>query len=613
LRVAEERKRRRVQLALAASVLGFFLFAGAGAWWAREQATERQLMQQVREEREKRVREGVEQVFARLPELYDRALWEQAEAALDQATYILGDDGDADLRERVEAAKRDTAFVRSLDEIRLRKLDSTEGNRPDLGKALSKYAEAFRDNGFDVDSAGRGQIVSRLNTSSVRPYLIAAMDDWALTGAANRQQLFGITAEATGQEWRNRLLDVWNDSARLAKVYDTIPRAERSPAIIANVCYRLGVKDGGIRRLDDGRHQYPGDFWLHVYSCLLDPTNPEKMIGSCRAAMVVRPRAVVVHIIMAFAMQAKGDFDGVIASCKEILLVDPKNAATYSTLGYALRTKRDYDGAIVAYRKAIHLDPKNAITRTNLGFALKCNGERREASAHFKDAIVLDPNYAMAHDNLGYSLLEAADFPGAAVAFREAIRLDPKYKGFQPSFAFVQERLALRDRLAAVKQGRDRPNSPTEAALLANIFGQPSEKDYALAYRLFDEAVASDPSLAERSCYKAAAAAVRFAAGDDPGKKPDAAEQASLRAKAAAWLAADLAAVRRVASSPDADHRRQAAARLRRTRDDADFVAVRDPKRLATLPPEEHKRWDAFWGAVGVELAKIEPAGKSNP
>ena len=42
LQSAEERKHRRLQLALAASVVGFLLLAGTGAWWAQKQAFERE-------------------------------------------------------------------------------------------------------------------------------------------------------------------------------------------------------------------------------------------------------------------------------------------------------------------------------------------------------------------------------------------------------------------------------------------------------------------------------------------------------------------------------------------------------------------------------------------
>ena len=43
---------------------------------------------------------------------------------------------------------------------------------------------------------------------------------------------------------------------------------------------------------------------------------------------------------------------------------------------------------------------------------------------------------------------------------------------------------------------------------------------------------------------------------------------------------------------------------LRHVLQDTDLASIRDLKRLEALPPNERRRWEAFWDDVRVEFAK---------
>ena len=435
LRSAEERKRRRVQLALAASVVGFLLLGGAGAWWAQQQAQqqaeERRREGLARDEQERRVREGVESALARLPDLHQRALWPQARATVEQAEQLLGEDGDTDLRARVAEAKGDTEFAKELDAIRMGKIESADGRNYDRVGALPKYANTFRKNGFDAATADGAALRKWLADSRVQTYALAALDDWATTeiDPARRKHLFALIAEATGQPWREKLAEVWDDGSLLEKVFAAIPPKDRSPSIIAAVAKRLNdLGLNGARRLEEGLQQYPADFWLHESIGHIGGRGQvQRQIGAYRAALAIRPQSVVVLNNLGVLLRGEKNLDGAVACYREAIRHDPTYYIAHSNLGNALLDMKDPEGAIASYRHAIHLEPKFAAAHSGLGSALCELKDLTGAVAACREAILLDPKLVSAHTNLGNALYAQKKLQEAADSYRKAIDLDPKF------------------------------------------------------------------------------------------------------------------------------------------------------------------------------------------
>ena len=128
-------------------------------------------------------------------------------------------------------------------------------------------------------------------------------------------------------------------------------------------------------------------------------------------------------------------------------------------------------------------------------------------------------------------------------------------------------------------------------------------KRYAGAARLWAEALAADPKLADdrqaQHRYNAACAAALAAAGrgeDDP--KPDDAARARLRPQALAWLQAEFAAWAKVLDSGDPKARPLVRQTLRHWQVDPDLAGVRDAKALEALPEAERADWRALWAEV---------------
>jgi serine/threonine protein kinase/Flp pilus assembly protein TadD len=474
-------RRNRAALLTAAATLAFLILAGAGVWsWQHQQALHRA----EKEFHAELARRNVESSLELLPELHRRALWEQAEALLEQADQQLGPDGDAELRVRLAQARRDTAFIKRLDQIQLEKAEVVEGKMNYTG-ALPKYRAAFLEHGLDILQAEPADLAEPLKASPIRAYLLAALDDWAMSDyPAGRKHILAVSAEATGQQWRRGLHDVWDDGTRLAAIFDAVPVDQRTPAIIHAVGLRLDkLGEDGVRRLEDGLRQYPGDFWLHfALGAIGGKAHADARIGANRAALALRPNTsavlnnlggtlrekgrlkdaiaalrqaihvkkddAVAHLHLGVVLHDNGQVDDAIEEYREAIRLKKDFAKAYVYLGDALHTKGRFDEGIAACREAIRLekdvelgrksDPKRepepgeeprvfAVAYLNLGVILDANGQVDDAIAAYREAIRLEQNYAEAHHYLGADLLEKGRLDEGIAELRAAIRLKKDY------------------------------------------------------------------------------------------------------------------------------------------------------------------------------------------
>jgi hypothetical protein len=174
----------------------------------------------------------------------------------------------------------------------------------------------------------------------------------------------------------------------------------------------------------------------------------------------------------------------------------------------------------------------------------------------------------------------------------------------------------LAPRLAAVLRGDDRPADATQRLEFARLASD--RRLYAAAARLYAEALASAPNLAEDRLVqpRAAAACAAVLAGcgvgrDDP--PPDPVARAALRERALGWLRAELAAWSKgVESGPPGGHT-AVVQTLQHWRRDSDLAGVRDPDALARLPAAERVAWQALWDDVDAMIRGAPTGGARVP
>jgi serine/threonine-protein kinase len=208
-RAIEEQRRRKVQLALAASVLALTTLGGLSTtYYLQQQAAQAAAGQRAVD----RVTTLRGQALAQ-PD--DVQLWEGALAAVEQADPA-GDPGtkaqlvalQTEIQAGLVAAQRDKALIDHLVDIRSAEADDLDGSITD-----HDYASAFREAEIDVASSSPaesgGKILARPRAVAVA--LAAAIDDWAgirqvmrrdATGAAKLRKAASI---ADPDPWRVKL------------------------------------------------------------------------------------------------------------------------------------------------------------------------------------------------------------------------------------------------------------------------------------------------------------------------------------------------------------------------------------------------------------------------
>jgi len=212
----------------------------------------------------------------------------------------------------------------------------------------------------------------------------------------------------------------------------------------------------------------------------------------------------------------------------------------------------------------------------------------------------------------GDALLAQGDLDGACAEYRAATRsyLDPRHPAARAFLLRTEQLREMLSRLPDIVAGQAEPKSPAEACAFANLCGQPSQKRYADAVRLFEKAFAAEPKLAEDLLafhrYNAACYAALAAHGDGLGAATELKERIALRAHALAWLQADLALWKDKAASKEWQDRQRAASQLAHWEADADLVETRPGAKRAGWTEQESKAWDQLWSEVRQTLAQAQ-------
>jgi tetratricopeptide (TPR) repeat protein len=488
-RAAEQRKKRKVQLALFATVALLVAAGGGFAWYLERQAgaqklkdelaeaerkaelqrvdaerkadlqraeaerkAELQRVDAARKEREaelkgeadaerrfkaEQARQGVKANLKLAADLREQYKFKEADTALVQAA-ALAKTGAPELLREVEQARADLAFVVQLDDIRFRKwIWVTEpGYRGHFNTVIAApgYRKAFARYGPDLPVLAPAEAARRIASSGVRSELVAAVDDWALhePDEALRDRLLEIARKADPGRWTDRLRtpDVWKDRTALAKLAAETDLATVSPpslSVLAELMRRSGLDPEPL--LTRARAIHPSNFELAFCLGLRqgESRRDGRQIGPYEAARAIRPENLAVWNNLGTALVGRGDFDGAIAVYNKVIELDPKVHQVHSNLGSALSSKGDFDKAIAACKKAIEIAPEYAPAYCNLGVALGSKGDLEGAADACKTAIALNPRMAHAHNNLGVVYLQQKKYPEAIACARAAIEIEPAF------------------------------------------------------------------------------------------------------------------------------------------------------------------------------------------
>jgi tetratricopeptide (TPR) repeat protein len=438
VRAGEERKRRKVQLALAAALVGLLVGGGAFAFWHNEQA-------QVGRERDARNGEAVAALL-RQSEVALRANdAAKAAVALEAAKKRSSEGGAQEHAERLGRLEADLALVRDLDAVDQFRWTLVDDKFPDPAVVATRTQKAVRRFGADPNAVSVEEAVARVSASVASARVVAALDRLLRheKSAVVRTLLKRVDADS----YRDAVRDAVRTDAGV-KVVELAGRKaalEQPPGFVAF----LG-EDGAIPverrrqllRAAVGRR--PEDLGLlmtlgYTYRIQQEAGSNERRCWF-QAAVAAAPANAAARNSLGLTLKARGQLDEAIACFQKAIDLDPKYTDAHLNLGALLcDDKRDYEGAIAQFQKAIDLDPKDAMAHANLGNARRARGQLDEAIACYQKAINLDPTLTKPHNGLGVVLYGKGQISAAIACYRKAIDLDPKLVG-----AYLNLGVALR-------------------------------------------------------------------------------------------------------------------------------------------------------------------------
>jgi serine/threonine-protein kinase len=344
--------------------------------------------------------------------------------------------------ERLDRARRERQLAERLDAIHLNREAVVKGRldvRQSAVRADRDYEAALGDAGFGRVGDSPAAIAARIESSTIRDELVAALDDWAVCARRadadpGRQRWLLLVlrrADPNPGPIRQRLRDpaLWTDRAALTKLAETAlaekPSAQLPVALAERMLYAGADVVPFLQRV---QREYPGDFWAnYALGMALLTKNPGESMRYLQAALAIRPGTAVLYDSLGVALLQIGRSDEAIEHFQQALHIDPEFANAHNNLGSALQAKGRLDEAIAHFRHALRTDPLVAEVHCNLGGALVAKGRHDEALEHLGQAVRIAPRMPQVHAHL-CTALKARGGPQAVIAhYRQVLRTDPKF------------------------------------------------------------------------------------------------------------------------------------------------------------------------------------------
>jgi tetratricopeptide (TPR) repeat protein/predicted Ser/Thr protein kinase len=603
-------------LTLPALLLLSLALVGVKFWLSQKQAVVTQLF---------------ENDLAEVARLAQTSSWDKAREVAVRAQSRVEGAGTNDQREQVNVVISELDLALRLDRMRINRLSLAR--RSQSKAACDDYENLFRDAHLSDGLTDPQEVANRVTASNIRMALVAALDNWAAETADHDRRTWCLTvarlADANQDDWRRRARDptVWRDPPRLRELAMAMPLAQTSTPLIVAMANRLSYEDEDfIPLLTRAQVDRPRDFLINfVLADALVLRDPQEAIGYSRAALAVHPDGDVESVRLGFALKQAGRLDDAIAQYRRTIQIAPHCAEAYSSLGVALKAKGKSDEAIAYFRQAVEIDPNFAVGHNNLANALAAQGNLAEAIEHHEHALRLNPQLAEAHFNLGLIACDQGRIEDAIEHYAKAIEINPRFHQAHSNLGLtLVEAKRSEEGIKHLREAvRLTPNEPRNLQPLGEVLQQTGRGDEALQYlfrarylkkefltatKLYQEAFASKPSLADDwqagHRFRAARAAVQVGCGrgtDQSGL--NAADRTHWRKQALDWFQAELNASSALLEK-NPSGREAVRARLIIMQTAADLACVRDQSELEKLPLEEREQFMSLWKNLSTVLTR---------
>jgi len=418
VKVAEERKRRKLSVALLGSLLAVVL-VGGGAWMTSLQAHHARIARGDRE---------IGKVIDQATRLRGERRFDEALASVLQADAMLASGAaSGDMLERVASLRveiQGLADAARVEEERARRnrrlLDRLKeieaGSYADVFvsdvylEIDTSYEAAFREYGVEPFSTGVERTAAILKDGGVGAEAWPYLDRWGMAlrqkiDAGEKWKLLYLAAGALDPDpFRARIrAAVIEDDRRglrdLALSADPTASSSATAKLLAPRVWTSGYNALGGRVLLAALRREPDDFFLNYALALRirvsDAFDARESLRWYAVAHALRPDSSAAVSGLSYALRAVGNDAEAVQVCRDAVARTPGSANMRTVLARALRENGDIEGALVEHRQAIRIEPANSYHRLMLSFAQR-DSDLPGALATLREAQAATPNTILA-------------------------------------------------------------------------------------------------------------------------------------------------------------------------------------------------------------------------
>ncbi len=360
--------------------------------------------------------------------------WTTAREALARAAARIPPDAPRDLRTRLDHAVAEFALVEELERLRSTPRLSLIGRRLDQavpGAVATRYAELLAGYRF-VDSADDATAAASLAGTSIRPALLAAIDDWALNAEPGvRRRLLAISrlVDLDPSGWRNRVRDVavWDRKDDLTALAETADVQTQPVSVLVMLAMRLQHQGGdAMPLLQRMVEKHPGDPWINLAIGLLCcRTAPADAIRWFQCAIALRPDLPAPHEFLGLALVRCDRFVDAEVHLRKAIEVDPSGVWLHNNLGRCLYMLDKHDEASREFERLLAESP-NDFDATIALAAVRIEQRRHaDALALLDTADTLRPDSPQANAHRGLLAFRTGDHGKALPLLEKAVAADP--------------------------------------------------------------------------------------------------------------------------------------------------------------------------------------------
>jgi len=429
IKASEERRAKRLTLALAGAIALVLVVGGGGFWWVNHERAQR--MEQTRAAVETAHGESIQFSQAGKPDdalaSARRALSLAQSGGADAALLARAQNFVAKAEQDVGAAERERALLEQDQKLRAQLIDlrieqiATIGSRPREIELDAKFGRTFTEYGADLESADLVPALQRIRERDIAEEVALALDDWG--------RIRGKVHGARSEKAENLLylaMDLDPDPGRLLlrramfeqdlptmlelASPENLPKLEPGSIWVLSAALWDGFPEQRpvvYRMYEQALRLFPDDYVLQsVGGLIYQLASRNETALACRtAALSLRPNDIIARLRVADSFYFLGRMVDAAGAYRACIFTDPKNGEAHYSLGLCLLQLGDYAGNLENLTHSLELEDAEA-RRADLNCARFFSGRITRDEIARLLATATQPDYIVSYL---YALLDHPD------------------------------------------------------------------------------------------------------------------------------------------------------------------------------------------------------------